>query len=94
MRWVDSSTVRVRPGSAMISRNPSRWPGSSPTVGSSSTTTSGSCANAAANPTRCRCPPDSARTRSPARSSSRTAASAASAAPTHSLRGKPFTQAA
>ncbi len=94
IKCVDSTTVYRSPRPLMISRARKRCPGSKPDVGSSNTTNCGRCANAAAIPSRCRCPPDNDRTRSPARSASSTSASARSAACPHSLRATPLTHAA
>ena len=73
--WVDSSTVERWPRADNVRRRSARCAGSSPVVGSSSTTSRGSPSSACASPTRRRCPPDSRLIRTEARSASPTASS-------------------
>ena len=71
------------------SHNSARSTGSSPTVGSSSTSTFGVPSNAAASDTRARCPPESRSTRAPSLPANPTAAITRSG----SSRGAPSTAA-
>src|SRR3954471_1552254 len=54
--WVERMMVCLPASDLISSRTSMIWAGSSPTVGSSRISTSGSLSSACANPTRCRCP--------------------------------------
>ena len=86
IRWLESSTVRPPCASALMNARISAMPaGSSPLVGSSRISSSGSLSSAAATPSRCFIPIEYAAVRSPARAvrstSARTDSTRAGATP-------------